>query len=262
MQVQEHQIKKMKLMRRIIASLSFLLIIVSYCLLLSCQTSTVSDKPYVYIVKSGDSLQSIAEDAQITPEMIINFNALELKTLSSGQILLLPGVHELQHGTKLQRIDILERNIWGANQGKKMNPAGSFNKITVHHTTEKQEDNKRNDIHFIQTIQKYHQKTKGWADIGYHFILGKDGKIYEGRLLSFQGAHVRNHNKGNIGIAILGDLNKHQLSKIQRESLSALIEALQEKYDIDEKNIFAHRELGNTSCPGDHTMTFLKEFRD
>lgn len=262
MQVQEHQIKKMKLMRRIIASLSFLLIVVSYCLLLSCQTSTVSTKPFVYIVKSGDNLQSIAKDADISSETIIEFNALESNKISSGQILLLPGVNKLKHGQKLQQIDILERNIWGANQSKKMNPAGSLNKITVHHTTEKQEDNKRNDIHFIKTIQKYHQKDKAWADIGYHFILGKDGKIYEGRLLNFQGAHVRNHNKGNIGIAILGDLNKHQLSKAQKESLASLIEALQEKYNIDEKNIFAHRELGNTSCPGDHTMTFLKEFRD
>ena len=253
----------MKRQRQIIASLSLLLLLVSSCLLLfmSCQTAT-EKAPYIYMVQSGDTLESIAKDSRLPADLIKDYNKLKFDQLNSGQILLLPGVRQLNQGCKIQKLNIVHRNIWGASKASKMNPAGKFNKITLHHTTEKKQSMKRNDLHFIQSIQKYHQKERQWADIAYHFIIGKDGTIYEGRLLHYRGAHVKNHNKGNIGIAILGDLNLNPLKKSQEKAISLLIEALREKYNIPEKELFAHRELGTTSCPGDHAMSFLKEFRD
>lgn len=162
----------------------------------------------------------------------------------------------------MQQLEIVHRNIWGAQKPKKMNKSKGFNKITVHHTTENKEAPKRSEIHFLQSVQKYHINMRKWADIGYHFLIGKTGKIYEGRLLHYYGAHVKNNNTANIGIAMLGDFNSDKLNKAQEKSLKILIEALQEKYNIPEEKLFAHRELSNTSCPGDHTMEFLKDYRN
>jgi N-acetylmuramoyl-L-alanine amidase len=47
--------------------------------------------------------------------------------------------------------------------------------------------------------------TNGWNDIGYNFVVGEDGNIYEGRGWSNQGAHAANWNSISIGIAIIGD---------------------------------------------------------
>ncbi|CAF1567969.1 unnamed protein product, partial [Didymodactylos carnosus] len=41
----------------------------------------------------------------------------------------------------------------------------------------------------VQDIQDMHQITNGWDDIGYHFLVGENGKVYEGRGWSRQGAH-------------------------------------------------------------------------
>ena len=143
-----------------------------------------------------------------------------------------------------------------------MNPAKGFSKITLHHTTENTDTIKRNEIHFIQSIQRYHINTRKWADIGYHFLIGKTGNIYEGRLLHFSGAHVKNKNTANIGIAMLGDYNINKLNTAQKKSLRDLIYALQEKYRIPQSQLYAHREFGKTSCPGKHTMKFLEDLRN
>lgn len=214
------------------------------------------------MVHSGDTLSEISRNSRLSVKEIMAYNNLKSSRILSGQVILLPGVTSLKKGNKMQKLNIVHRNIWGAMTAGTMNTAKSYNKITVHHTTEKKSSHKRNDVHFLQTIQKYHIDEKKWADIGYHFIIGKDGKIYEGRLLKFYGAHVKNHNIGNIGIALLGDFHSNPLNTKQRQSLNLLINALREKYNIHEKELYAHRELGNTSCPGDHTMDFLETFRN
>lgn len=45
-------------------------------------------------------------------------------------------------------------------------------------------------------------------DIGYHFIIGGDGKVYEGRPWYKVGAHTKYHNKFSLGIALIGDYDK------------------------------------------------------
>jgi hypothetical protein len=41
--------------------------------------------------------------------------------------------------------------------------------------------------------------TNGWADIGYSFGVGEDGRIYEGRGWDRVGAHTSGYNSNGIG---------------------------------------------------------------
>ena len=50
----------------------------------------------------------------------------------------------------------------------------------------------------VETIHNYHKITNGWAGIGYHFYVRKDGKIYEGRPVEYVGAHATNNNSDSI----------------------------------------------------------------
>lgn len=77
-------------------------------------------------------------------------------------------------------------------------------------------------------------RRKKFLCVGYNFLIGPSGRIYEGRNLAYDGAHVRSHNAGNIGIAMLGDYSDRQLTKEQLESLKALMKDLQTRYAIDE----------------------------
>jgi len=45
----------------------------------------------------------------------------------------------------------------------------------------------------------------GWDDIGYNFLVGGDGNVYEGRGWDNQGAHVKGQNRASYGGAFIGD---------------------------------------------------------
>lgn len=55
--------------------------------------------------------------------------------------------------------------------------------------------------------------TKHWSDIGYNFIVGEDGNVYEGRGWGKQGAHSKNFNNKSIGICIIGDYTSKLYAK-------------------------------------------------
>lgn len=79
-------------------------------------------------------------------------------------------------------------------------------------------------------IRRWHMK-RGWADIGYHFVVGIHGEIEFGRPITMQGAHVKGHNEDTIGICYVGGLDrdgnpKDTLNHAQRESIEELVTAL------------------------------------
>jgi len=51
----------------------------------------------------------------------------------------------------------------------------------------------------VQSIQRSHQTANGWADIGYHFLVGENGKVYEGRGWNREAAHSPGFNTGSFG---------------------------------------------------------------
>jgi hypothetical protein len=55
-------------------------------------------------------------------------------------------------------------------------------------------------------IRRWH-KDKGWADIGYHYVIKRDGTLEKGRALDAVGAHVEGHNSDSVGVCLVGGLN-------------------------------------------------------
>ena len=262
MQTKEYEIiRKLSKKNRILIMLNSLLITSCAILLflISCQTAEV--KPYIfYTVQSGDTVSSISRISGLSIAEIRQANDFKNDMIYIGDVLKLPGISKLKNGQLLQELPIITRNEWGANKAGVCDKATSFKRITVHHTTDNDKFVKT-DIEFLRLVQKHHQKTNKWADIGYHFLIGQGGNLYEGRNLKFTGAHVRGKNAGNIGIALLGDYNEHELKPKQLETLRKLIDALRERYNIPKRMIFGHGELGETKCPGKHTLKFLSNYR-
>lgn len=57
----------------------------------------------------------------------------------------------------------------------------------------------------VRSYQNFHLDDRGWWDIGYNFLIGEDGNVYEGRGWNYVGAHAPGYNTQSIGICILGD---------------------------------------------------------
>jgi N-acetylmuramoyl-L-alanine amidase len=59
----------------------------------------------------------------------------------------------------------------------------------------------------VEEIRKWHKAT-GWDDVGYHYVVRRDGTIEAGRSLDFQGAHVEGHNHESLGICLVGGVKR------------------------------------------------------
>ncbi|WP_299686087.1 N-acetylmuramoyl-L-alanine amidase [uncultured Vibrio sp.] len=106
----------------------------------------------------------------------------------------------------------------------------------------------------VAEIRRWH-KERGWRDVGYHFVIHRNGDVAIGRPLSQTGAHVKGHNKGNIGVCIVGGCNsdlqpEDNFTLAQRKALFSLVSALQEQFLISDENVKGHKDWGvNKACP-------------
>lgn len=146
------------------------------------------------------------------------------------------------------------RADWGARAAKDpyelMIPGG----ISIHHTETTQPRGANAAVALLHSIQSFHQRGRGWSDIAYHFLIDGDGTIWQGRPGPVLGAHVKDRNDGNIGIAIMGDFEEaggRQPTPQQLESLHALAAWLSWRYSIPVTRILGHRDQEQTACPGD-----------
>ena len=106
----------------------------------------------------------------------------------------------------------------------------------------------------VAEIRRWH-KDKGWADIGYHFLIDRDGTVAKGRDLSRTGAHVKGHNTGTIGVSLFGghgsaetDQFSDNFTPEQDTALRGLLIDLQGKFGP--VPITGHNEYAAKACPG------------
>jgi N-acetylmuramoyl-L-alanine amidase CwlA len=136
-------------------------------------------------------------------------------------------------------------------------------RITVHHTAMVTGARSRSEVaRTLRSIQRNHF-GRGWADIGYHFVVDASGRTWQCRPIKYQGAHAGNHqlNRGNIGITVLGNYDEQALSALQKESLVTLLATLCREYGLTTRQIATHLELKNTACPGRNLQTFINRLR-
>ncbi len=140
----------------------------------------------------------------------------------------------------------------------RLGAAGNYYRITIHH-----EGHKTNYHRSIPEVtrdlrldQAAHRR-RGFGDIAYHFMIDYGGRLWEGRSLKYQGAHVYSRNPGNIGIMLLGNFEKQKASNAQKSLLLKLVTELRKFYGIGSRRIYGHRDLDATLCPGRNLYTFL-----
>ncbi|MFZ5559721.1 MAG: SpoIID/LytB domain-containing protein [Patescibacteria group bacterium] len=109
----------------------------------------------------------------------------------------------------------------------------------------------RDPIELIQAIYRYHTVTKGWGDIGYHYIIDYSGNIYEGRYggNGVRGAHAYydrkcdNFNVGTVGILLMGNYENAQLPEIMYKSLARLVAWLSYTNSLDPSDLSHYSEV-------------------
>ncbi|WP_072235752.1 peptidoglycan recognition family protein [Megasphaera sp. DJF_B143] len=106
--------------------------------------------------------------------------------------------------------------------------------------------------------------ANGWAGIGYHYVIRKNGVIERGRPLAVVGAHAYGENYHTVGINVTGNFDKEVPTDAQMKSLTELVTALCRIYHIDPgpATIVGHRDVNSTDCPGKNLYRLLPQLRD
>ena len=116
----------------------------------------------------------------------------------------------------------------------------------------------------VDTIRKWHLQ-RGFSDIGYHYVIYRDGSIHNGRDVNISGAHCTNHNSISIGVCYIGGLDstgkkaKDTRTNAQKKSFVSLVKQLMGIYNLSIFNVHCHNEYANKACPSFKINDFRKE---
>jgi hypothetical protein len=169
---------------------------------------------------------------------------------------------------------IISRKGWGANESwATREPVYETpTHFVIHHTVTS--NNPEDPAYIVRAIYQYHALSKGWGDIGYNFLIDRQGNIYEGRKGGdgVVGIHAGDYNYGSIGIAVLGDYRTVDMTPAMKEALVSLMAWEADRFGINPTessyfvhrefpNVVGHRDLWTTICPGDRVYAALPEIR-
>ncbi len=143
-----------------------------------------------------------------------------------------------------------------------MDRAQPYYRITVHHdgmdafaSTDEEAAARR-----LERIRVAH-RSRNFGDIGYHYLIDPAGRIWQGRPLEWQGAHVKATNQGNLGICMLGNYMIQRPSDTQVAALDRFVATQMQRYRVPVSKVYTHRELGPTVCPGDNLQAYMARTR-
>lgn len=187
-----------------------------------------------------------------------------------------------------EKPQIITREQWRANPSyldwdEKYSPLKA---VVVHHTASKNNYTAEQAPGIVAGIYYYHAKTLKWGDIGYHFLVDRFGKIYQGRAGDMnrvnEGGHSYGFNMGTVGIAMIGNFMEEQPTDAALDSVAKLAAwklktgKLDPHTFITEKKshlkpgysevsgyvLDGHRAWNYTACPGNAFWPRMGEVRD
>ena len=115
----------------------------------------------------------------------------------------------------------------------------------------------------VDDIKKWHLQ-RGFKDIGYHYVIYRDGTVKKGRKDNENGAHCVGHNSTALGICYIGGMDaenkrpKDTRTTEQHDALLNLVEELMTKYKLTLDKVYCHNNFAKKDCPSFQ----ISEFRD
>lgn len=114
----------------------------------------------------------------------------------------------------------------------------------------------------VNEVRRWHVEDRKWKNIGYHYLVDRDGTVAKGRPVEQVGAHCRGHNSGTIGISLFGghgssenDSFEDNFTPAQDAALRDLIAELSRTYGINK--VTGHNQYAAKACPGFNVSRWL-----
>lgn len=174
---------------------------------------------------------------------------------------------------------IVTRAQWGADESYRYDTYGeiwppeyiTLHHVIIHHT---ETSNTQDPVVAVRAIYYYHAVDQGWGDIGYNYLVDRNGNIYQGRVggQNVVGGHSYQYAFGSAGISIIGDYSQVRESDAAKAGLVSIVSWVGRFLDPYGRKDFleipqlhqicAHRDVNDTSCPGDMLYADIPAIRD
>ncbi|MCB1381680.1 MAG: N-acetylmuramoyl-L-alanine amidase [Notoacmeibacter sp.] len=165
--------------------------------------------------------------------------------------------------------DMLTRAQWGAKAPIAKMRRQTPSRILIHHTASRQKPGTSLSAK-MASLQRFSQSREklsdgrmkpAWPDVPYHFYIGANGGIAEGRDISAVGDTNTGYNPaGYIQIVLEGNFESEQPSPAQMAALDRLVRSLMTQYGIAPSGIGSHRQVAQTACPGKNLEALMPDF--
>jgi hypothetical protein len=154
-------------------------------------------------------------------------------------------------------IEVVAREAWGAEPARSGLDTHDISRLTVHHSGSPALG--ASGPQAFRGWQAYHFSL-GWPDLAYHFIVGRDGQVYEGRPHTAPGDTATDYDpSGHFLVVVEGDYRTEQLDADQFEAMARVLAWAAVEYDVPSQTISGHRDHASTSCPGGNIQRFIDD---
>jgi hypothetical protein len=166
---------------------------------------------------------------------------------------------------------IMPRSAWTttALAVRNATPMNGVTKLTIHHSGDGKAfmpASAADVARHLQIVLQAHLR-RGMIDIGYHFAVDPQGRVWQLRSYNYEGQHVRmsangfHNNEHNLGVVALGDFNVQAVSAAQRDRLLELARQIRAKFRLKPAAVFMHGEIVQTDCPGKNLRPLIVDAR-
>jgi hypothetical protein len=148
-------------------------------------------------------------------------------------------------GATVQIVDIVDKLEKSPSKTYPTRNPATISKLIVHHSACTGSPANCNPYKYAS----YHVRSRGWAGIGYHFVISPDGTINQTNRLETISNHTSGQNTVGVGICLSGDFTKERLPTAQKNALVGLLRLLRKKLNKPNLPIFKHGDFARTECP-------------
>jgi hypothetical protein len=168
-------------------------------------------------------------------------------------------------------VAFVSRAEWGARPPVLPMQAHTLTRLTIHHTGTNQNFN-RTVVDKLRGLQLFSQRDDSlasgrlkpaWPDVPYHFYVGVDGVVGEGRDWRYAGdTNTEYDPSGHLLVVVEGNFQKDTLTTAQRRTLDLIVPALAQRFRIPADRLASHRDYARTECPGANLYAELPRYRE